>query len=79
MGFDIGPRLVPVMRIGNDVLGATRPTSTGSGVENITVPLFTRHVGALSGLPFDNTVKDARGRDLGTIETVGNHISLKRW
>jgi len=67
----IGPRTIPVVREGNRVLV--------NGVEN--GRFFSTEIGQMSPCPFDNTVRDWRGRPIGKLEgrgIIGPH-TLVRW
>ena len=66
----LGPRSIPVVREGNRVLV--------NGVEG--GRFFSTEIGQMSPCPFDNTVRDWRGRMIGKLEggIIGPH-TLLRW
>jgi len=68
-GPSIGPRFVPVMRIGSDICTADSRGVYSPGLS----------IGRVSGLPFDSTVKDIHGNAVGKVEDIAGRSVLQRW
>ena len=80
-GFDmIGPRFVPVMRLGSDVLAGHRQVLDSGHGKVLSVPIFDPVIGRTSLLPFDDVVRDWKGNALGELTSpVQGKQSLRRW
>jgi len=74
----IGPRLNDVVVRGRDVFGRGSQWINPYGQPGITI--HDRHIGTISGLPFDNTVKDFNSHIIGTLEgPLWGRKTLRRW
>lgn len=74
----IGPRLNDVVVIGRDVFGRGSQWINPYGQSGITI--HDRHIGSISGLPFDNTVKGFNGHRIGTLGgSLCGRKTLRRW
>jgi len=78
--FDLGPRSIPVLRDGNEVLAGRNFVVRDGPIEIVGPPIFDIPIGHMSPLPFDKTVRDGLGREIGKLEggIIGPH-TLLRW
>ena len=76
----IGPCFVDVMQMGDKVLEGTNFVADNGHFMSVVAKIYNREIGKISGLPFDNTVKDCLGKKIGVLETGPNSLkSLRRW
>ena len=79
--IEIGPRSIPVMVMGDKVLGGTHSVFRDHGVERVGPRIFNQPIGHTSGLPFDSKVYDFDGRTVGRLEGGfgGIPTTLLKW